>query len=200
MHKIIAAIMLTTILGPLSPLTLASSEPASPLQSVQYVDLGRYVGIWYDIAHYPSKYQERCEDSTTSFSLRNNGEIDVLNSCRDNQDGTLRHATGHGRVIDMASNARLKISYFWPFRKEYVIIDQGKEYEYSVICTADKKNLWIIARSPSMSNEVFEKISTHLEQQGFHRGNIIKTVHSKNLQPVQLNTPKAEEVPSVSVK
>jgi len=195
MHKIIATIMLTLTLGVSPQTSLAASDPASPLQSVQNVDLKRYAGLWYDIAHYPSKYQERCQDSTTSFSLRNNGEIDVLNSCRDKQDGTLRHADGHGWVIDTTSNARLKISYFWPFRKEYVIIDQGKEYEYSVICTTDKKNLWIIARSPSMSNEVFEKISNNLEKQGFLRGNLLNTVHTKNLQPVQLSTRKAEEVP-----
>ena len=80
-------------------------------------------------------------------------------------------------------------------QEEYVIIDQGKEYEYSVICTTDKKNLWIIARSPSMSNDVLEKISNNLEKQGFQRGNLINTMHTKNLQPVQLSTRKAEDVP-----
>jgi len=151
------------------------------------VDLSRYAGVWYDIAHYPSKYQAGCQDSITSFSLRNNGDIDVLNSCHDKQNGSLHHADGHGWVTDTSSNARLKISYFWPFRNEYVVIDQGKDYEYSVICTADKKHLWIIARTPSISSDVFEKIVTAIEKQGFHRTNLIKTEHIRNLPSEQVN-------------
>ena len=42
--------------------------------------------------------------------------------------------------------------------KEYIIIDQGKEYEYSVICTSDRKHLWIIARSPSINSTILENI------------------------------------------
>ena len=159
----------------------ADSSELPPLQPVQHVELKRYVGLWFDIAHYQSKYQEGCQDSTVRFSLRDNGEIDVLNSCRDKQEGVLRHADGHGWVMDTSNNARLKVSYFWPFRKEYVIIDQGKEYEYSVICTPDRKNLWIIARTPGISTDIFEKILNNLERHGFHRDNLITTEHRKNL-------------------
>jgi apolipoprotein D and lipocalin family protein len=155
-----------------------ASSGVIPLQPVQHVELKRYVGLWYDIAHYPSKYQDGCQDSVVRFSLRDDGEIDVLNSCRDKRKGELHHADGIGRVIDSASNARLKISYYWPFRKEYVIIDQGNEYEYSVVCTPDRKNLWIIARAPIISKGTFDKILSNIEKQGFHRDNLIKTEHT----------------------
>lgn len=162
----------------LSLCQIVMAAPAgSPLQPVQHVELKRYVGLWYDIAHYPNKYQEGCQDSIVRFSIRDNGEIDVLNSCRDKQKGDLHHADGHGWVTDNSSNALLKVSYFWPFRKEYVIIDQGKDYEYSVVCTSDRKNLWIIARTHSIRNESYEKILNAIEKQGFHRDNLIKTEH-----------------------
>ena len=151
-----------------------------PLQTVQNVELKRYVGQWYDIAHYPNKYQDGCQDSTVRFSLRDDGEIDVLNSCQDKHKGVLHHADGHGWVTDAPNNARLKVSYFWPFRKEYMIIDQGKEYDYSVICTTDRKNLWIIARTPNISKDVFDKILLNLEKQEFHRDKLIKTEHTKH--------------------
>jgi apolipoprotein D and lipocalin family protein len=155
-----------------------ASSGVIPLQPVQHIELKRYTGLWYDIAHYPSKYQDGCQDSVVRFSLRDDGEIDVLNSCRDKRKGELHHADGLGWVTDSASNARLKISYFWPFRKEYVIIDQGKEYEYSVVCTTDRKNLWIIARAPIISKDIFERILSNIEKQGFHRDNLIKTEHT----------------------
>jgi apolipoprotein D and lipocalin family protein len=160
-------------------LSLPSIGYSSPPQPLQNVELKRYVGQWYDIAHYPNKYQDGCQDSTIRFSFREDGDIDVLNSCRDKQKGVLHHADGHGWVTDAPNNARLKVSYFWPFRKEYMIIDQGKDYDYSVICTPDRKNLWIIARTPNMSKEVYDKILLNLEKHEFNTDNIIKTEHTK---------------------
>jgi apolipoprotein D and lipocalin family protein len=152
----------------------------TPVQTVDHVELSRYVGVWNEIAHYPVKYQDGCVDSTATFSLRNDGEIDILNSCRNMKDGTLRHINGRGWVIDTKSNARLKFSFFWPFRSEYLIIDQGDEYEYSVIGTPDRKHLWIISRTPEIDSDTFEEIIQNIEKQGFYRENLIKTQHSKN--------------------
>jgi len=162
---------------------VTASLGSPPLQPVQHVDLNSYVGLWYEIAHFPNKYQEGCQDSIVRFSLRNDGEIDILNSCRDKQEGKLHHVDGRGWVVDKSSNARLKVSYFWPFSKEYVFIDQGKEHEYAVICTADRKNLWIISRSPVISDEIFAGIASNIERQGFQPERLIKTVHIINKQP-----------------
>ena len=154
-------------------------SPPSPLQTVPHVDLTRYVGVWYEIAHLPNKFQEDCTDSIVRFVLRKNGEIDVLNSCRDKKEGKLHHADGRGWVIDTSSNARVKVSYLWPLRKEYVFIDQGNDYEYAVICTVDRKHLWIISRTPTIPDDVFEKIVQHIEIQGFRRESLILTEHTQ---------------------
>ena len=161
----------------------AMASPESPsLKPFEHVDLNHYAGLWYDIAHYPDRAQEGCQNSIVRFSLRNNGDIDILNSCRDKQEGTLHHIDGLGRVVDKTTNARLKVSFFWPFSKEYIIIDQGNEYEYSVICTTDRKQLWIIARSPVMSSDVLEGIIQKIEKQGFHHEKLIKTERSEVVQ------------------
>jgi apolipoprotein D and lipocalin family protein len=178
--------------------TVVSAFGPPPLQPVQNVDLKHYVGLWYEIAHYPNKLQEGCQDSLVRFSLRENGEIDILNSCRDKQEGKLRHADGHGWIMDTSNNARLKVSYFWPFRKEYVIIDQGEEYEYSVICTTDRKNIWIIARAPAISSDVFKKIVNNIEKQGFRRESLIFTERSKNHQEDDLRDVKVDTNKTVS--
>jgi len=162
---------------PLTYHTVDASSGLPPLQTVESVDLSRYVGLWYELAHIPNRFQEGCQDGTATFSLRKDGEIDILNSCRDRQDGRMRHADGRGWVIDTSSNARLKFSFFWPFRSEYLIIDQGKDYEYSVICTSDRKRLWLIARTPSLTSEVFELIMRRIENQGFNRDSLTRSEH-----------------------
>ncbi len=107
------------------------------------------------------------------YTARPDGEIDVLNSCRDEQDGSLREAKGRAWVVDNTSNARLKVSFFWPFRGDYWIIDLGREYEYAVVGTPNRKYLWILSRTPEMHPEVLAKILENVEKQGFVRDNLL---------------------------
>jgi apolipoprotein D and lipocalin family protein len=159
------------------------ADSLAPLQGGEQAKLERYAGLWYEIAHYPNRFEEGCVDSTVTFTLRKDGEFDVLNSCQDQQSSKSRHATGRGWVVDPGSHARLKVSYFWPFRTEYVIIDQGKENEYAVIGSHDRKRFWIIARTPTMNADVFDAIIAHAEKQGFQRDHVQRTVHNPSAQP-----------------
>ncbi len=150
------------------------SAPELPsLQTVAHVDLNRYLGLWYEIGRYPNSFQEGCLGSTAMYTARPNGEIDVLNSCRDVQDGSLRAAKGRAWVVDKVSNARLKVSFFWPFRGDYQIIDLGQEYEYAVVGTPNRKYLWVLSRTPEMRPEILAKILENVEKQGFARDNLL---------------------------
>ena len=150
----------------------AAPEPP-PLQSVVHVDLNRYLGLWYEIGRYPNIFQKGCLGSTALYTARPDGEIDVLNSCRDEQDGSLREAKGRAWVVDNSSNARLKVSFFWPFRGDYWIIDLGQEYKYAVVGTPNRKYLWILSRTPEMHPEILKKILLNIEKQGFSRDNLL---------------------------
>jgi apolipoprotein D and lipocalin family protein len=148
-----------------------------PLQTVSYVDLHRYVGLWYEIGRYPNSFQKGCKDSSAVYTIRPDGKIDVLNSCRDVHDDSLRAAKGRAWVVDKSSNARLKVSFFWPFRGDYWIIDLGREYEYAVVGTPNRRYLWILSRVPEMHPDILEKIVQNLEKQGFVRSNLL--LHNK---------------------
>jgi apolipoprotein D and lipocalin family protein len=148
------------------------SQPP-PLQTVSHVDLDRYIGLWYEIGRYPNSFQKGCKDSTAVYTLRPDGKIDVVNSCRNEQDGRLREAKGRAWVVDTNNNARLKVSFFWPFRGDYWIIDLGRDYEYAVVGTPNRKYLWILSRTPEMHPDILEKIVQNVEKQGFVRSNLL---------------------------
>ena len=149
----------------------------SPLQAVSHVDLHRYVGLWYEIGRYPNSFQKGCQDSTAMYTICPDGKIDVVNSCRNEQDGSLREAKGRAWVVDKNSNARLKVSFFWPFRGDYWIIDLGREYEYAVVGTPNRRYLWILSRTPEIHPDILEKIVQNAEKRGFVRSNIL--LHNK---------------------
>ena len=107
------------------------------------------------------------------YTIRPDGEMEVVNSCLDEKDGGLREAKGRAWVVDENSNARLKVSFFWPFRGDYWIIDLGREYEYAVVGTPNRRYLWILSRTPELQPDMLEEILQNVEKQGFIRDNLL---------------------------
>ena len=145
-----------------------------PLQTVDSVDLNRYVGIWYEIARYPNTFQKGCMESMASYVLREDGDIQVVNSCRNAEDGKIRQAKGRAWVVDTTTNARLKVSFFWPFRGDYWIIDLGKDYEYAVVGTPNRKYFWVLSRTPVMDDAVYAAIMERVRRLGFDPGRVVR--------------------------
>jgi apolipoprotein D and lipocalin family protein len=168
-------IAVTVIIG-LGAITLANagSPGLPPLRTVEKVDLKRYLGRWYEVGRLPNRFQKGCFGSTADYALREDGEISVVNACRNEQDGSVRQAAGRAWVVDTSSNARLKVTFFWPFRGDYWIIELGREYEYAVVGTPDRKYLWILSRAASMDDGLYAAILQRAGQQGFDSGAVVR--------------------------
>lgn len=106
-------------LGPKHPVgNSAVPEPAKA------VDLTRYAGKWFEIARYEQSFQKGCEGVSASYMLRSDGDIDVLNRCR-KPSGKVKEAKGRAKIVDSATNSKLKVSFFGPFFGNYWILDHG---------------------------------------------------------------------------
>ncbi|MCL7488732.1 MAG: lipocalin family protein [Desulfobulbaceae bacterium] len=156
-----------------------------PLSTVHFVDLNRYVGQWYEIARYPNSFQKGCVGSMATYTLRDDGKINVVNECYDKTfSGKLRSAKGRAWAVDKETNARLKVSFFWPFAGDYWIIDLGQKYEYAVVGHPERKYLWILSRSPEMDEKVYQSILARLQKQEYDTTKLIRTEqHSRDLNP-----------------
>lgn len=146
------------------------------LQVVPHVDVNRYAGTWYEIARYPNRFQKGCVATTARYTLRDDGKIEVLNECREHTlDGKLLSAKGTAKVVDKNTNAKLKVTFFWPFYGHYWIIDLGEHYEYAVVGHPDRKYLWILSRTAEMEEELYNHIIGRIKQQGYDVSKLIKT-------------------------
>lgn len=149
-----------------------------PLQTVPRVDLSRYVGTWYDIASFPQRFQRGCTATTATYTLRADGQIDVVNRCRDQTvDGPERVSRGRARVVDRVTNARLKVSFFRPFWGDYWIVDLGDDYAWAVVGHPSRDYLWILSRTPTLDPAVYDGIVGRLAAQGYETGRLVRTVH-----------------------
>lgn len=168
-HLII--ICLLTVMGSKEAHALGgarSGQGQSELPTVQSVDLNRYLGKWYEIARITQSFEEGCVGVTAEYSLDEDGDIAVKNSCRkDRLDGELKVAHGTAKVVDTTTNSKLKVSFFWPFYGPYWILELGSDYEYAVVGSPDRETLWILSRSPRMDEKLIREILARRAAQGF---------------------------------
>ncbi len=146
------------------------------LEVAPKVELNKYLGKWYEIAHLPAKFQEGCEQTTATYSLLDNGSIAVLNECK--KDGKYKKAKGSAKVVDKITQAKLKVTFFWPFYGDYWIIKLGNDYEYSVVGTPNRKYLWILSRTSKMDEQLISQLLDFVKSKGFDITNLIRTNHS----------------------
>jgi apolipoprotein D and lipocalin family protein len=148
------------------------------LRTVERVDLQRYVGTWYEIAAFPQRFQRGCTATTATYSLRPDGQLDVVNRCRkDAPDGPEKVARGRARVVDRETNAKLKVSFFRPFWGDYWIVELGQDYEYVVVGHPSRDYLWILARAPTLAPDRYDAIVARLAAAGYETGRLVRTVH-----------------------
>ena len=76
------------------------------------------------------------------------GRVGVLNQCYKGSIDNPDSASGTAWVVDPATNAKLKVQFFWPFSGDYWIIDLDPGYEYAVVGHPSREYLWILSRSP----------------------------------------------------
>lgn len=161
----------------IAPIVAIAADVLPPLQTVSHVDLSRYMGRWYEIASFPQWFQKGCVATTATYTLREDGDVTVLNECRDKTpDGKERNAKGKAWVVDSKSNAKLKVRFFWPFSGNYWIIDLGEKYDYAVVGHPNRKYLWILSRTPQMDPLLYGEILERLKKQHYDVTRLVKTL------------------------
>jgi apolipoprotein D and lipocalin family protein len=146
------------------------------LKTVEHVNLERYLGTWYEIARFPQSFQKGCVASTANYTLRPDGLIDVLNTCRrETLEGEERSAKGLARVVDTETNAKLQVTFFLFFWGDYWIIDLAEDYAWAVVGHPSRDYLWILSRTPQMDPEVYAGILGRLEAVGYETERLLVT-------------------------
>ena len=146
----------------------APSKPTLLNVPVPALDVSRYLGTWYEIARFPSFFERGCVGTTANYSLREDGEINVLNRCfKGSLNGKVKEAKGKAWVPNQAEPAKLKVQFFWPFRGDYWVLELGDEYQYSVVGNPDRDYCWVLSRTPTLSVDVYQGIVERLSARGY---------------------------------
>jgi apolipoprotein D and lipocalin family protein len=158
-----------------------ASVPENAPRTVERVDLQRYAGTWYEIARYPVRFQDgpnlRCEDVTATYALRPDGQVSVRNFCRNGlaEGRPPREANGTAYVVEGSGNARLRVTFFWPFYGDYWVLGLDPEYRWAVVGAPGRDYLWVLSRTPSLSEEDYARAAAIASREGFEPARLQRT-------------------------
>lgn len=166
MKKISLALLTLTLLGCLGKPDAV--QPVTPFA------LDRYLGRWYEIARLDHSFERGLDHVNAEYSLRDDGTVRVLNRGYDPAKKEWKEAEGKARFVANNNEGYLKVSFFGPFYGSYVVfgLDQ-QDYQYSFISGPDTSYLWLLARTPTVSDAVMQQFLTEAKKAGFDTSKLI---------------------------
>ena len=115
---------------------------------------------------------------TAEYSLRDDGGVRVINSGLSTESGERSEAEGRAYFVEDADQGYLKVSFFGPFFGSYIIFELDAEgYEYAFVAGNNTNYLWLLARTPVVSDEVMERFIEQSKALGFATDELIFVKH-----------------------
>ena len=148
-------------------------------QPAKAVDLNRYAGLWYEIGRYENGFERGCEGVTAQYTVRDDGLVGVLNTCRQGATtGPVKTSQGKAKVVEGSDNARLKVSFFGPFYiGDYWVLDHADDYSWSIVGEPSGRYLWLLSRTAQPSPQARDAILTRARALGYDLTLIRPTQH-----------------------
>ncbi|MCG2607255.1 lipocalin family protein [Acinetobacter sp. SM34] len=161
--------------------TMAYAQ-TKPLQTVEKVELDKYLGVWYEVARKPLYFQNKCDrDVTATYTLNENGNVAVDNRCY-SKDGSLNQSIGEAFVQNAPFNSKLKVSFLpdairWlPVgRGDYWVLKIDDDYQIVLVGEPRRKYMWVLSRSPQPDQAVVKEYLEYAKSVGYDLGDVIHT-------------------------
>lgn len=153
----------------------SSGSKLPPLKTVQHVDLPRYMGDWYVIAHIPYSLERGKVGTLDRYSLKSDGSIDNRFLFRRGRlDAPLQEWKAKAWVHNTQTNAEWRVQFLWPFRVAYLILDLDKDYRWTVVGHPKRKLGWVLSKSPTLDEKTYQGIVERMGQQGYDTSKLAK--------------------------
>jgi apolipoprotein D and lipocalin family protein len=154
---------------PLAALALATGCATAPtMKTVDRVDLPRFMGDWYVLAHIPASVEKNAWAGVESYRLDPDGSIATTYTFREGGfDGKEKSYHPRGFVRNRETNAEWGMRFIWPFRSEYLIVHLDEGYTETIIGRSDRDLVWIMARAPSLPQADYDRLVAKVKELGY---------------------------------
>jgi len=160
----IALIAILTVIAP------------SSNRAVARLDLNKYAGKWYSLYSIPTMFDKGTRETTTTYTLNNDGYYNVVTCAKKGEDDEI-HTYTSKLFPDKDNNGEMKAQFIWPIKVDYWIIDIASDYSYVVVGHPDHKFLFIMSRKPSLDKRVYDELVEKCRAMGYPVEKLISQQH-----------------------
>ena len=155
--------------GVLAALFLAAcNSDEAELATVEYVDLERFMGPWYVIANIPTALEKGAHNAVETYSLNDDGTIATHFTFRKGGfDGKRKDYNPKGFVQDTDTNALWGMRFIWPIKSDYRVVWLDEDYSMTVVGRQARDYVWIMARTPTIADEDYDRIVDFVASIGY---------------------------------
>ena len=112
MKQFISIIILLAFLINVLIISFVFSEENKSLKVVSNLDLHKFQGVWYEIAHNPWFPEDNCFAMIAHYKLIEDNKIEVTNICRKNGfDGEISKITGKAWLVDPIITSKWEVQF-----------------------------------------------------------------------------------------
>lgn len=165
LSKILTSLLLILAIG-------CASVPEG-VQPVTPFNKAKYLGKWYEIARFDSRFERDLINTTAEYALREDGSISVTNRGFNTVDEEWESVTGKAKFVGNEDVAQLKVSFFGPFYSGYNVIALDADYQYALVCGGDLDYLWILSRTKNIPENIKTEYLSIADSLGFKTENLI---------------------------
>jgi apolipoprotein D and lipocalin family protein len=157
----------------------------SSLQALNYVDLSKYIGLWYEVARSINPFELATNSATAEYSLQNDAQgvkyIGVKNVSY-NSDGTVYDvAEGQAYISNPSTsqspttgNSQLYVNFtssikslISPFEGQYWILEFNSDpiNGYAIVGESTRTYFWILSRNKVMDSHLLSLLLMKIKNQ-----------------------------------
>ncbi|HSM31143.1 MAG TPA: lipocalin family protein [Woeseiaceae bacterium] len=138
------------------------------METVDYVDLERFMGDWYVIANIPTFLEKDAYNAVETYEMNDDGTIATTFTFRKGGfEGKKKVYNPKGFIRDEESNALWGMQFIWPFKADYRIVYLDDDYSQTIIGRQKRDFVWIMARKPDISEADYEMLLGVVESLGY---------------------------------
>jgi apolipoprotein D and lipocalin family protein len=163
MNAILKSLCATAMTG-----SMLACSATVPLETVEQVDLPRFMGDWYVIANIPTRIERGAHNAVESYRLDSDGSIATTFTFRkDGFDGKQKQYNPRGFVWNDKTNAEWGMQFVWPIKADYRIVYLDADYQTTIIGRNKRDYVWLMARSPEMSEQRYAELIEMIANMGY---------------------------------
>lgn len=165
------------VTGCLALCLVACTRIPDGIEPVSGFEIDRYLGQWYEIARLDHGFERGLEQVTATYTLNQDGTVNVHNRGYSPEESAWKEATGRARFTGSHDTGQLEVSFFGPFYGPYVIFELDHEaYQYAYV-TSSGNALWLLARTPRVDAQRIEHFVQRAKEAGYATDELIFVRH-----------------------